>query len=77
MKAEINSKVSSILADYDPKVPDITAEALRAYWLTFEPKSIGGIKAEDRQAQETVGIPVPVLQTDVTQSHFYLRELHT
>jgi hypothetical protein len=62
MKKEIPVKVSTILAEYDPKVPEVTADALRGYWLTFEPKSIGGIKAEARQMQETVGIPVPVLQ---------------
>jgi len=62
MKIEIAAKVSAILTEYDPNVPESTAKILRTYWLTFEPKSIEGIKAEARQMQETVGIPVPVLQ---------------
>lgn len=62
MKTEIPAKVSTILTEYDPTMPEATAKELRAYWLTFEPKSIGGIKAAERQMQETVGIPVPVLQ---------------
>lgn len=31
--------------------------------MAFEPKSIGGIKAELRELQETLGIPVPVLKS--------------
>jgi hypothetical protein len=62
-KSEIPVVVSSILEEYDPVDPDTTASALRTYWLTFEPKSIAGIKAEQREMQETAGIPVPVLQT--------------
>jgi 3-methyladenine DNA glycosylase AlkD len=31
--------------------------------MTFEPKSIEGIKAELREKQETLGIPVPVLKS--------------
>lgn len=62
MKKEIPIKVQSILINYNPAAPGITTEALRTYWLTFEPKSIAGIKAEQREMQETVGIPVPVLQ---------------
>jgi len=63
MTKEIPQKVQSILMDYDPGAPEFTADALRTYWLTFEPKSIAGIKIEQRKLQETVGIPVPVLQT--------------
>jgi len=62
MTKEIPSKVKTILADYDPAVPKATADQFRAFWLTFTPKSIAGIKAEQRELQETVGIPVPVLQ---------------
>jgi hypothetical protein len=62
MKREIPGRVIAILAAHDPVSPEATAEALRAYWLTFDPKSIAGIKAEQREMQETVGIPVPVLQ---------------
>ena len=62
MKKEIPLQVQSVLNDYDPAKPKKTADDLRAYWLTFDPKSIAGIKAEQREQQETVGIPVPVLQ---------------
>lgn len=62
MTQDIPQQVSAILADYDPETPTETADALRVYWLSFSPKSIAGIKSEQRQLQETVGIPVPVLQ---------------
>jgi len=62
MTKEIPQKVQTILADHDPAIPQTTAEALRDLWLSYEPKSIAGIKAEQRAKQETVGIPVPVLQ---------------
>lgn len=35
---------------------------LQVLWLSFEPKSVAGIKAEQRAQQETVGIPVPDLK---------------
>ncbi len=59
---EISERIQIILAEYDPESPEDTANALRAYWLTFAPKSVHGIKAEQRKEQETVGIPVPVLR---------------
>jgi 3-methyladenine DNA glycosylase AlkD len=59
----IAGQVSSIIATYDPAAPRATADALRALWLQFEPKSTAGIKAEQREQQETVGIPVPVLRS--------------
>ena len=62
MTKEIPLQVQSILSDYDHAAPAVTADALREFWLTFAPKSIAGIKAEQRDMQETVGIPVPVLQ---------------
>jgi 3-methyladenine DNA glycosylase AlkD len=61
VKEEIKAKVASLVESYDPGDPDKTAAGLRAVWLSYEPKSIGGIKAEERARQETVGIPVPVL----------------
>jgi 3-methyladenine DNA glycosylase AlkD len=63
MKAEIAGQVGPILAAYDPAAPGATADGLRHLWLQFEPKSIAGIKAEQREQQETVGIPVPVLKS--------------
>jgi hypothetical protein len=55
--------VSAILTTYDPTAPHPAADALRELWLQFEPKSIEGIKVEQREQQETVGIPVPVLKS--------------
>lgn len=59
---ETSERIQQILSGYDPKIPKDTADELRNYWLTFAPKSIHVIKAEQRQEQETVGIPVPVLR---------------
>ena len=63
MKEKLGIQVKSILSTYDPSTPQTTADALRALWLQFEPKSTSGIKAELRRKQETVGTPVPVLKT--------------
>jgi 3-methyladenine DNA glycosylase AlkD len=62
MKAEIKELVNTVLTDYDPASPHPTADGLREIWLRSEPKSMEGIKAELREQQETVGIPVPVLR---------------
>jgi 3-methyladenine DNA glycosylase AlkD len=62
-KKSLTEEISPILAAYDPAAPRATADRLRDLWLQFEPKSIGGIKAELREQQETVGIPVPVLKS--------------
>lgn len=62
MKEEIREEVTPLLAEYDPKQPRVTADALRRIWIGFQPKSIEGIKAEERARQETLGIPVPVLR---------------
>ena len=63
MKVDIVDQVGVILDSYDPGVPSATADALRELWLGFEPKSMAGIKAEQRAQQETVGIPVAVLKS--------------
>jgi 3-methyladenine DNA glycosylase AlkD len=63
MTAEITDQVDRIIAAYDPAASRATADALRELWLQFEPKSVGGIKAEQREQQETVGIPVPALRS--------------
>jgi 3-methyladenine DNA glycosylase AlkD len=62
MTADVKTEVRQILDSYDPSAPDVAADALRALWLQFEPKSMAGIKAEQRKKQETVGIPVSVLK---------------
>lgn len=59
---EISEHVRRTLDAYDPDRPEATADALRELWLQFEPKSVAGIKAEQREEQETVGIPVQVLR---------------
>ncbi len=62
-KTDIPTQVSVILMAYDPTALHPAADALRELWLQFEPKSIEAIKAEQREQQETVGIPVPVLKS--------------
>ncbi len=66
---DIADRVESMLADYAPTDPHVTADGLRDLWLQFEPesKSMAGIKAEQREAQETVGIPVEILR-DIGQA---------
>lgn len=63
MSMGIAQQVDPILYAYDPLSPQATADALRVLWLQVDPKSMGGIKAEQRTQQETVGIPVPVLKS--------------
>jgi len=63
MRAKIADQVAPIIEAYHPLAPRVTADSLRTLWLQFEPKSIAGIKAEQREQQETVGIPVPVLKS--------------
>jgi hypothetical protein len=67
MKTEIGEQVTSIMVEYDPAMPGGTADRLRELWLQFEPKSVAGIKAEQRAQQETAGTPVPVLQAIAQQ----------
>jgi hypothetical protein len=62
MVEDISEQVKQIVADYDHVAPQATADRLRGLWLQFEPKSVAGIKAELREQQETIGIPVPVLK---------------
>ncbi len=52
MMAEIAGQVGIIVAAFDPAAPRTTADGLRDLWLQFEPKSMGGIKAEQREQQE-------------------------
>jgi 3-methyladenine DNA glycosylase AlkD len=62
MKSDIQEMTAAILNTYEPAESQKTAEQLQDYWLTFSPKSIAGISIEQRKVQETVGIPVPILQ---------------
>jgi len=63
MDKEIATQVNSILIDYDPILPSVCADSLRAYWLGFEPnKGLELIKAEQRAQYESIGIPVPILK---------------
>jgi 3-methyladenine DNA glycosylase AlkD len=62
MKEKIKEAVGTMLIPYRPSEPEDTADALRTLWLGFEPKSMASIKAELRQQQDTVGIPVSVLK---------------
>ncbi len=63
MKEKLIEQLDAILLNYDLTVPGVTADNLRDLWLQFAPKSIESIKAELREQQETVGIPVPVLKS--------------
>jgi len=63
MEAELLHQVRSLVAAYDPAGPRSTADGLRDLWLQFEPGSMAGIKAGQREQQETVGIPVPALKS--------------
>lgn len=63
MKEKLTEQVEEILLHYDSNVPRVTADSLRDLWLQFDPKSIEVIKAELRDQQETIGIPVPVLKS--------------
>ena len=63
MSSEIADQVGSLIEAYDPGVPGVTADGLRDLWLQFEPRSMAGIKAEQREQQETTGTPVPVLRS--------------
>lgn len=67
MKEEIKEEVGRILAAYDPAAPEPTAGQLCHYWQSFQPKSMVGIKAEQRAQQETAGTPVPVLRAIGTE----------
>jgi len=62
MGTEVAHHVKALLAAYDSNAPGLAADKLRQLWLQFEPKSVAGIKAEQREQQETVGIPIPVLK---------------
>ena len=61
-KKLIAAQMEEVVASYDPASPRAAADSLRRVWLQFEPnKGMDGIKAELREMQETIGIPVPVL----------------
>lgn len=63
MTAEIQAKFQTILKGYLPGSPDITAAALREYWLTFAPdQGIKLIKTELLLQIDAAGIPIPVLK---------------
>jgi len=56
-------KVATIIEAYSSSQPQLTAQALHAFWLEFEPnQGIQLIKVEQRQKSEAAGIPTPVLK---------------
>jgi 3-methyladenine DNA glycosylase AlkD len=63
MKDKLAKKLAEILLKYDPGKPKVVADELRNLWHQYEPKSIEVIKAELREQQETIGIPVPILKS--------------
>ena len=63
MKNDIAEEVAAIIKSYASSEPQVTAAALREYWLEFAPnKGIQLIKAEQREQLEAIGIPIPVLK---------------
>lgn len=63
MNNEIAIRVASIIKGYTSSKPEVTAKALRKYWLGFAPnKGIELIKAEQREQFEAIGIPIPTLK---------------
>lgn len=62
MANEIPAQVQLIIDDSEQREAHTTADALRNLWLQYEPRSIEVIKANQRQMQETVGIPIPILK---------------
>lgn len=63
MKGDIAEKVASIIEGYTSSKPEVTAKALRKYWLEFEPnKGLELVKAEQRKQFEAIGIPIPILK---------------
>ena len=59
---DIAAEVSSLVSEFDSDNPSLAADRLKDYWSQFETKSIGGIKAEKRNLQETAGALVPILK---------------
>ncbi len=62
MSKTLADEVSQIITTYNPATPGHTADRLREFWLQFEPKSTGFVKAEQLAQQETVGTPVADLK---------------
>ena len=63
MDNDITEKVASIIRSYTSSKPEVTAKALREYWLEFAPnKGIELFKTEQHEQYEAIGIPIPVLK---------------
>jgi 3-methyladenine DNA glycosylase AlkD len=59
----IAEKTASLLHEYLPDTPAVTAGELKNFWLEFEPnRGIDLISIEQRQKFEAAGTPVPVLK---------------
>ncbi len=59
----ISEKTASLVGEYSPDRPGLTADALKEFWLGFEPnRGIELIKAEQRLQFEAAGTPIPVLK---------------
>ena len=61
-KTTLQKTVTGLLVKYRPASPRTTADALRKVWRSFEARVIHAIKASEREKQETLGTPVPVLK---------------
>jgi len=63
MDINVPEKVATIIKGYASSKPEVTAKALREYWLGFEPNhGINLVKVEQREQYEAIGIPIPTLK---------------
>src|SRR3972149_4240725 len=63
MDSDIAARTASMIKGYTSSKPEVTASALRKYWLEFESKKGSElIRAEQRAQLAAVGIPIPILK---------------
>jgi len=68
MDNDVAARTASIIEGYASSKPEVTAKALRKYWLEFEAnRGIELIKAEQREQLKAVGIPIPILKAIGTE----------
>lgn len=63
MKDRIREQVQDIFTTATGQDFQRLADGLEEIWLEYDPKSIGGIKEEDREKQKITGAPVKVLRS--------------
>ncbi len=63
MKDRIREQVRDIFSHISPLDHHAVAQALQEIWLEYDPKSLAGIKEEDRKKHKMTGAPVKVLRS--------------